>query len=204
MFIGGMSMEIHIYAIVNDKNGKIYVGQTKRGYLKRFAEHLSKNETCPLMKKAVEKYGADAFHVELFDIAYDRTTANEKEKMWIRLLQTSNAENGYNLSLGGEIGHFNEAVIERMKAERIGAGNSFYGKHHTSEARKRMSDKKKGIYELEKHPRARKVLCVEKNIVYECIKKAGQDTGISPTHISQACRNQYGRKTAGGYHWSYV
>jgi group I intron endonuclease len=196
-------MQIDIYAIYNDVNGKIYIGQTRRGYKRRFIEHLTPSDGSPLLRKAVKKYGREAFHPELIDIAYSEEEANTLEKLWIKILQTYKHEEGYNLSLGGVIGHFNDEVIQKMK-ERVGDKNSFYGRHHTEEARRKMSQKKKGMYQGTKHPRAKKVRCIETGEIFDYIKEAAEKKKVNRAHISQACMNQYGRKTAGGYHWEYV
>ena len=56
-----MIKQYDIYSIINLKNGKIYIGQTTQGYRKRFKQHQQKTSGCPLLKKAMFKYGKDAF-----------------------------------------------------------------------------------------------------------------------------------------------
>lgn len=68
----------HIYGIINKINNKIYIGQTKQGYRKRFLQHLCPNDGSPLLKRAIKKYGKENFECELIDIAYDKNIANEK------------------------------------------------------------------------------------------------------------------------------
>ena len=46
------------------------------------------------------------------------------------------------------------------------------------------------------------VLCVETNMEYESIRKAGRETNINHAHIAEVCKGI--RKTAGHYHWQYV
>lgn len=196
--------EYHIYGIVNKANGKIYIGQTKQGYRKRFIQHLCPKDKSPLLKKAIEKYGKENFECELIDIAYSREEANIKEKMWIKILKTYKAENGYNLSMGGVIGDFNEETKRKMSEAHKGDKNYFYGKHHTAKAKRKMSEKKKGNYTGSEHPRARKVICEETGEVFETIKQAAEKYNISHGHISQACKKQYGRKKAGGFSWTYA
>jgi len=193
-----------IYAIYNNVNGKRYVGQTKQGYLKRYNQHFRKKSGCPALRNAISKYGENAFHPELLDIAYDRETANEKEKMWIKLLKTYEPENGYNLSMGGAIGDFNKATLEKMSKSKIGSNNSFYGRKHTKKAKKKMSEWKKKNYVKGNHPRARKVKCIETGKKYSSVVEASEDTGANKAHIGAVARGEYGRKTAGGYKWEYI
>lgn len=198
------AVKYEIYGMVNHVNGKMYIGQTKQGYLKRFYQHTNPSDRCPALAKAMKKYGAGAFTCELLDVACDQETANEKEKMWIALLKTYKSENGYNLSMGGQIGHFNEETLQKMSESHKGEKNHFYGKTHSEAQKRKWSLERKGKYKNENHPRAKSVLCVETGKVYSCVKVAAEDTGVNNHHIGQAANHKYGRKTAGGYHWEWV
>ena len=73
------------------------------------------------------------------------------------------------------------------------------GKKHSKETKERLSSLKKGT-----HPKtqwaAKKVICIETNIIYESVCEAKRQTGIC--HIDSCCRGE--RLTAGGYHWKYI
>lgn len=86
--------------------------------------------------------------------------------------------------------------IRKNHADMSGENNPFYGKKHTEETRKKIRKALSG----EKHPRAKKVLCIETNIVYLTIADAIKKTGIK--HICDCCKGRL--KQAGGYHWKYV
>lgn len=193
-----------IYSIINLINHKIYIGQTKQGYRKRFVQHLCPTDGSPLLRRAVKKYGRENFECELLDIAETQEDANEKEKLWISVLGTYKSENGYNLSMGGVIGNFNEDTLKRMSNSHKGSKNHFYGKHHTDETRKIMSDKKRGLYCGEKHPRAKKVKCVDTGEVFNTMRDAEIKYNIPRGKISAVCKGEYGRKTAGGFKWELV
>lgn len=75
---------------------------------------------------------------------------------------------------------------------------SFYGKHHTDEAKAKISATRIGA----KNWRAKKVLCVETGITYPCVRDAYRETGIRFDSIGRVCRGQ--GSTAGGYHWQYI
>lgn len=198
------TVKYDIYGIINKATGKMYIGQTKQGYLVRFKQHLNKNSNCLLLAKAIQKYGVNGFTCELLDIAYDQETANEKEKTWIKLLKTYIHETGYNLSMGGEIGDFNDDTIRKMSESKKGSKNSFYGKHHRKETRQMMSELKKQIYQRSNHPKSKKVRCVETGVIYGCVIDASEATGANPKHIGSVANKKHGRKTAGGYSWKWI
>ncbi|MCR5450362.1 MAG: hypothetical protein K6F23_13315 [Solobacterium sp.] len=58
-------------------------------------------------------------------------------------------------------------------------------------SRKKASEKNK-----------RKVLCIETNSVYESLKEAALQSGLSKSVISMCCTGK--RDTAGGLHWKYI
>lgn len=73
--------------------------------------------------------------------------------------------------------------------------NINYGTHN-----QRSAEKRRGVYGRNKT--CKPVICVETEIIYSGAYEAEQKTGISNGNINQACQGK--RKTAGGYHWSYV
>lgn len=56
-----------IYKMVNTHNGKVYVGQTVRDVDVRMKEHF--RHSIIVVDKAVQKYGVDAFEIEVIDHA---------------------------------------------------------------------------------------------------------------------------------------
>ncbi len=203
MWVRSQDFPFEIYAMVNKINGKVYVGQTRQGIKKRIKQHFTPKDACPLLRRAVEKYGKDVFSIIKLDCAKTAEEANKKEMMWIKLHDSANPEHGYNLSLGGSFGHFNAATLEKMSNSHKGEKNHFYGKHHTEQARQKMSISKKGIYKYENHPRAKMILCIETGETFNCIKAAEEKYKIAHGKITEVCKGKYGRKTAGGYHWKY-
>ena len=200
-------MQIDIYCIYNKINNKRYVGQTRQGYRKRFIQHKTPASGCPLLKNAIKKYGKENFECELLDVAETEEIANLKEKMWIALLKSYKPENGYNLSMGGKIGHFNKETLHKMSESHKGCKNHFYGKTHSEEVKRKMSEHRKGRYKFGNHPQAKPIMCVETGICYDCVISASLETGTNKTHIAESARNvnkEKGRKKAGGYHWIWI
>lgn len=96
-----------------------------------------------------------------------------------------------------------QAMIEGIRRSekvrnRFGEKNSFYGKRHTDETKSKISTTRTGA----KNWRAQKVLCVETEDVYPCVKDAWRETGIHFSNISKVCLGK--AVTAGGYHWKYI
>lgn len=68
----------------------------------------------------------------------------------------------------------------------------------TIKARQKMSESHKGKIPYN----AKKVICIEKNIIYTSACDAGRKNNIVPGNIIRVCNGE--RKTAGNYHWKFV
>lgn len=92
-----------IYVIINDVNGKQYVGKTTDSIEIRFKKHLieynrSRCEKRPLYA-AMNKYGIEHFTIkQIEECSLD--ILNEREQFWIQTLDTFH--NGYNATHGGD------------------------------------------------------------------------------------------------------
>ena len=137
-----------------------------------------------------------------------------------------------------DVNEFNKLVDDIQRAKELhdvsGANNPMFHKHHTEEAKKAMSEKKKAMYVGENNPHwgkkhteqtkkrisetrmgkdnpsAKKVYCIELNMEFDTIKEALDYVGIS-NGITQCCNPKYNRQTAGKHpvtkeklHWKYV
>ena len=71
------------------------------------------------------------------------------------------------------------------------------GKNHTEETKIKISNAKKGTISQNK----KKVICIEKNIVYNSLTEASLENNISISKISNCCNEK--RKTTGGYHFKF-
>ena len=87
-----------------------------------------------------------------------------------------------------------------IKEKIMGKNNGMYGKHHTEEARKKMSEKKKGKPSPKRNMTP--VFCIELNKVFKCAVDAAKELSMQTGGILQVCRGE--RKTAGGYHWKFL
>jgi len=92
-----------IYCIENKLNNKKYVGITKGCMLSRFKTHkriARYKENKQHLHKAMIQDGIDNFVVYQIDTANSKEELFEKEKHWIKTLDTKNS--GYNETDGGE------------------------------------------------------------------------------------------------------
>lgn len=86
-----------IYAIKNNFNSKIYVGQTTLTIQERFSAHC-KADT--LLGKDIRKYGKKNFSIEVLEECDSAEQLNEREILWIAKLDCKHP-NGYNTMNGG-------------------------------------------------------------------------------------------------------
>ena len=66
-----------------------------------------------------------------------------------------------------------------------------YGKCHTKEAKKKMSERKN-----------KPVMCITTGEVFNSVKEASEITGINLSNICQCCRNK--RQSAGKLEWKFL
>ena len=92
----------YIYSINNTINSKKYIGITIDPD-RRLWEHLSRKPGkwgCPILSRAILKYGKENFYMEILFCTGNREEAYDAEVFYIHVLDTYNR--GYNASLGGE------------------------------------------------------------------------------------------------------
>ena len=143
-----------IYMYINKINGKRYIGQTV-DFNRRHKEHIRHNKS-PL-EKAMQKYGEENFEIIILkeNIA-SQCLLNLFECYYIKKYNTvTENKKGYNISDGGFNGNpYAGKTKEEMKeirrkisenhADFSGENHPMYNKHHTEEAKRKMSEKQKG------------------------------------------------------------
>lgn len=90
----------NIYIITNNKNDKVYIGQTIHSLNTRFTNHkMASRIEDTKFYRAMRKYGEDSFFIQLLEeVPYEQL--NSREKYWINYYDSYN--NGYNSTLGGD------------------------------------------------------------------------------------------------------
>ena len=92
-----------IYKITNQKNGKMYIGQTIRPVEERWKRHCSdalNNILDTHFARAIRYYTPNAFTIEIIDTATTQQELTAKESYWITWYDSVN--NGYNETFGGD------------------------------------------------------------------------------------------------------
>ena len=138
-----------IYKWENTINGKVYIGQSRDIYV-RFKVY-KRGIFNDYMARAINKYGLEAFNIEIIerDIPFDKL--NEREQYWMDYYQSYKKEFGYNIcpEAGSIRGLKYCEEVQQKKSHaltgRRGAETSFFGHHHTPEARQRISETHKGV-----------------------------------------------------------
>lgn len=199
----------YIYQIINDINGKVYVGKTEFSIEKRFQEHCRDykkdfNEKRPLYA-AMRKYGIEHFHISLLE---ETDSPEEKEKEWIEILGTF--KNGYNATKGGDgKSYVDYDLIYALYAE----GKSItdiakISNYNHSTINKALN--LKGISHAERKRRgwdmiSKPVLCLDKKTedivaIFPSIEEACRTLQVqSSGNIAAVCAGK--RKSAYGYKW---
>lgn len=116
-----------IYCVINQVNGKIYIGKTDRGFLARKRDHKQKYRTTKPHShfyNALRMYGWEAFSWRVLDHAEDSDTLSGLEKEYIELFGSNFKEIGYNIHLGGSGG----AQTDPEVLNRIGENTRRYAK----------------------------------------------------------------------------
>jgi group I intron endonuclease len=148
---------MYLYLIRNKINGKVYVGQTKN-FVKRKINHVNaarSGSEYPLYR-SMRKHGIENFEFSILEECSDELV-NDREKHWVSQYDSYIAEKGYNLTRGGSCKPENETLRNLKLSERFsGAGNpmygvdrhgeksAFWGKHHTDDTRRRISEAQRG------------------------------------------------------------
>lgn len=192
---------IGIYKIVNNINGKVYIGQSQN-IEKRWIDHksFSKREV-EVLYRAMRKYGIENFSLEVVEEC-SIEELSDKERFYIghynSYIHAENS-NGYNMTLGGEGTRgvkIKEETREKMRQRMLGGKNHNYGKPLSEEVKQKISKTVKGRYKGENNPmygkchseeallkmtrgnnyKARKTMCGGK--MFDCLKDCAEYYGI--------------------------
>lgn len=189
-----MDKKYLVYMHKNKMNSKVYIGITCQKTTYRWGAGSGYKQQ-PKFYRAICKYGWENFeHIILFD-NLDFEKAKQKEIEMIKKYNAFTKKYGYNATKGGD--GSNGVPCSDEKKKKISRANK--GHKFTDEAKKKISESLKG----RKAHNSLKVLCLETGIIYDSMHAAEKETGAKYKNISKVCKGEYGRKTAGGYHWKY-
>ena len=153
----------YVYVIQNKINNKIYIGKSNDPH-KRFKDHVRSKG---YIGNAIKHYGKENFTFQILEEHPTEQDAFEAEQFFIQYLN-SMSPSGYNLNAGG-LGGTNPSLLTRQKISKAskdrcprlgckdtketkelksllfsGVGNPMYGKHHSVETKKKISNANKG------------------------------------------------------------
>lgn len=146
----------YIYVTVNMINGKKYIGQKKFDRQGKWKTYIGSGIA---FKHAVKKHGAEHFKTFVIDYANSPEELNDLENKYTVTLNCVKSKNYYNLVEGGGTVtglKFSKKTLDRLGElatgennyfygkQYFGIENGFYGKSHTLESRKAMSEQHKG------------------------------------------------------------
>ena len=155
-----------VYKYTNRTNGKVYIGQTCRTMEERARYNGSGYKGCPKFWNAIKKYGWNNFLPEIIAEELNSEEASALESFYIQEYDSVNC--GYNVLVDNIIfsdkyrnkistsiknSPFNEKRKEKLQEVMSGAGNPFYGKHHTEGAKQKIRASKIGKKLTEEHKR---------------------------------------------------
>lgn len=156
-------------------SGKVYVGITGIDPKRRW--DMGRGYKKQVFYNAVKKYGWDNILHLIVATRLSLEDANALERHLISEYKSTNPLFGYNVDNGGtNLGSKSEEHKQKLRESNIGA-------------------KQKG---------AKKVLCVETNIIYDSIRDAARKTGANRNCISWCCNNIPRHNTTSGYHWKFI
>lgn len=204
-----------IYKIINRINGKIYIGQSIDIY-RRWKEESHFYKCNDYLRNAFNKYGLENFDFEILEEC-SIEELDEKEIYYISLYRSNEHKFGYNLTSGGSHCNFTDKAKAKMskshKGKNCGKTHPLYGKHHSIESKKKMSESQKGNKNHLGHKHSeqtksiiskcnsKKVKCIETGCIYNSIKEASEKTNTNNACICLCCKGKL--KKTNGFSWCY-
>lgn len=140
--------DIGIYKIINLINGKVYIGQTKEKFQRRFWLHRWKlrnnSHDNTHLQRAWNKYGENNFVFEVIEVLTEEDI-DEREKFWIQYYR--NKTGCYSIQDGGQPVNLNKYVSEESR-KKTGEKNRqrMLGSKLSEETKKKMSETRKNKF----------------------------------------------------------
>lgn len=149
-----ITTKMGVYLLRNKINNKIYVGKAlniKYRMSKHKSSPKSWNRGKSAIINAIKKYGWDNFELEILETYdnIDNVALLAKETEWIRKLDSTNPQIGYNILESGTDwtgNHHTEEtkqILSKLASERYsGENNPMFGRNHSEETKNQISETK--------------------------------------------------------------
>ena len=199
-----MNKLIKVYGWRNIHTDEWYIGQTSQTMKRRIH---SGYESCKKFYEAINEWGWPSFEENILRLCTSREEADYWEKYYIE--KYNSIEKGYNISHGVHDGNghiWTEEERQERSDRMSGERNPYYGKHHSEEIRKKMSENNAMKGFLNAPWISRKVYQFTKDgqliAEYPSAAEASRQNGIHRSSIFVCCKGK--RKTAKGFRWMYA
>jgi group I intron endonuclease len=202
-------MKGYIYKL-ESPSGNVYIGITKN-FEKRMSVHKQDSKRLGFqICMAIKKYGFDNFKKEIIETVEAENDKELRKLMCEReifyISKYNSYKKGYNMTIGGD-----------NVVPKYGKDNHFYGKHHTEETKKKISEKATNRKLTEEHKRkislggmgkkhskesiekmckiqrelkAKKVICVETQEIFDTTIDCSLKYNIQRSDIRQVCKGE--------------
>ena len=187
---------VGIYAIQNNINGKLYIGQSIDIERRWKDEQTCKGAVNDYLTRSFEKYGIQNFSFYIIEEC-KKEDLNNREKFYIKLYHSLDNEFGYNLTSGGDSQYSRpyQKISEEHK-KKISLANK--GRKRTLEEIEKMkTTKQKNLLESHKID----IWCYETNITYHSIEECIEKLGIRKDSLFRCLRKA--QESANGFHICY-
>lgn len=181
-----------IYKITNTVNNKAYIGKTTQ-LKRRIADHVNKLQKCKHHSECLQSdwnmYGEASFTyeiVEKFDSVFN-FDADNLEKYWIKIFNSTNPNSGYNQQAGGSRG----PGYRFTESQKKNVSEGMKGRKFSEYTRKAIKESKM------------KPIKDSNGVIYESTMAAAIKLGINRSSIKEilAGRN---RKTKAGLSFTFL
>jgi group I intron endonuclease len=199
-----------IYKIISPSN-KVYIGQSKD--IKKRWRDYKYSKTQIRLNRSFEKYGIENHIFEIIEECSleDLNTKENYYQVYYNVL----GENGLNCKITDiktKKYIFTEESKKKMSLGRMGSKNHRFGKKMTQELKHKILEslkyrvfteesklkRKISIGDKQKNggnPRAKKVICEETGIIFECIKECAEYLKMNRKTLNDQLLGRYKNKT---------